>query len=85
MHFYNRNLAASEIQGLAHDAALEASYKLDEGTGTTAQDTSGNDDAGTSNGPTSVAGQSGQAVFPPRRRPMQSQGLTDYVEREGRF
>jgi hypothetical protein len=59
---YSRTLTAAEVAGLAHDPALETLVRFDEGSGTTASDSSGIGHDGTLSGPTWVAGQTGQAL-----------------------
>jgi RHS repeat-associated protein len=72
VRIYSRTLSASEVALLAHDAALEAYWKLDEGTGTSTADSTANQYNGTlTNGPTWVAGQVGQAV--------RLEGTNDYI------
>ena len=44
---YNRVLSGSEIAALAGNTGLQMSLALDEGTGTTVADTSGNGNTGT--------------------------------------
>jgi hypothetical protein len=64
VRIYNRVLTATEIaQVVDVSTGRVAQWKFDEGTGTTAGDSSSNANSGTlTNGPTWVTGQSGQAV-----------------------
>jgi hypothetical protein len=63
IRIYSRTLTSTEIQGLAHDPTLETLVRFDEGTGTTASDSSGMGHDGTlNNGATWAAGQSGNAL-----------------------
>jgi RHS repeat-associated protein len=72
IRIYSRTLTAAEVQGLAQGGALEVLLKLDEGSGTTASDSSGMGHDGTLNGGVAwVTGQSGQALS--------FDGVDDYV------
>lgn len=72
VRIYSRPLCACEIQTLVGQDALRAHYMFDEGTGTTAADSSGNGFTGTlTNGPTWATGQIGGAL--------QFDGTNDYL------
>jgi hypothetical protein len=73
VRIYNRALSSSEVAQLALNSPPPvAEFKFEEGSGTTAKDTSGNGNNGTVNGATWVTGKTGKA--------MQFNGATNYVQ-----
>jgi len=63
VQIWNRSLSADEIKELYRNGTVAAIWHFDEGSGTTAYDSSGNGNSGTLiNGPAWVAGKSGSAL-----------------------